>query len=172
MAELVSSPKSKSNNCRTKTNKKIVRIDLTPMVDLGFLLITFFIFTTTMSQAKALDLAFPKGDEHSMPVKLSGALTIYLTANNQLYYCEDSLASNGNNLVSATFNSIRQVIITKKRITKEKDLFLIIKPTDACSYQNIIDILDEVNINMINRYAMDNVNETENAILHKALKNQ
>jgi biopolymer transport protein ExbD len=172
MAELVSSPKSKSNNCRTKTNKKIVRIDLTPMVDLGFLLITFFIFTTTMSQAKALDLALPKGDEPSMNVKLSGALTIYLTANNQLYYCEDSLASNGNNLVSATFNSIRQVIITKKRITKEKDLFLIIKPTDACSYQNIIDILDEVNINMINRYAMDNVNETENAILHKALKNQ
>jgi len=172
MAELVTSQESKSNNCRTKTNKKIVRIDLTPMVDLGFLLITFFIFTTNMSQAKALDLALPKGDEPSIPVKLSGALTIYLAVNNQLYYCEDTLASNGSNLVSASFNSIRKVIINKKSITKEKDLFLIIKPTDACSYQNVIDILDEVNINMINRYAIDNVNETENAILHKVLKKQ
>lgn len=170
MAELISSPESKSNNCRTKTNKKILRLDLTPMVDLGFLLITFFIFTTTMSQAKALDLALPKDDQPNMPLKISGALTIYLAANNQLYYCEGALVNNGRNLVSATFNSIRQVIINKKSKSNKQDLFLIIKPTNDCTYQNIVDILDEVNINMVTKYAMDNINEIENAILQKALK--
>src|SRR5579862_7192390 len=67
------------------------RVDLTPMADLGFLLITFFIFTTTMSQPTALPLNLPRHvdkPEDLTKVKKSAALTIISGKNDQLYYYE------------------------------------------------------------------------------------
>ncbi len=64
---------------------------MTPMVDLGFLLITFFIFSTTMSQPTAMPLLMPKDTdkpEEQNKVKASGALTIMLGKSDGIYYYE------------------------------------------------------------------------------------
>src|ERR1700753_583207 len=105
-----------------KKGKKLsTRVDLTPMVDLGFPLITFFIFTTTMSQPTAMRLYLPKDTdkpEEQNKVKASGALTIMLGKNNGVYYYEGELAPNGANFKSSNFKDIRQEIIDKKKATK------------------------------------------------------
>src|SRR6476620_8448333 len=107
-----------------KSKKLSTRVDLTPMVDLGFLLITFFIFTTTMSQPTAMRLYLPKDTdkpEEQNKVKASGALTLLLGKNDVIYYYEGELKPDASNFKTSTFKDIREVIINKKQSTDTAD---------------------------------------------------
>ena len=151
-----------------KAKKLSTRVDLTPMVDLGFLLITFFIFTTTMSQPTAMNLPLPKDTdkpEEQTKTKESGALTLMLGKNDAVYYYEGVLSPDGSNFKSSTMKQVRDVIINKKRSTDEKDLFVIIKPTQNATYKDVVDILDEMLISDIKRYALVDISEGENMLV-------
>src|ERR1700712_2483489 len=133
-----------------KGKKMSTRVDLTPMVDLGFLLITFFIFTTTMSQPTAMRLYLPQDTdkpEEQNKLKASGALTLLLAKNDKVFYYEGELAPDGANFKSATFKEIREVIINKKKATDPKDFMIVIKPDPESTYKNAVDALDEMTIN-------------------------
>lgn len=164
-----------------KAKKLSTRIDMTPMVDLGFLLITFFIFTTTMSSPTTMDLFMPKDtdkDEDLNKAKASGALSILLGKNNVVYYYEGELLPDGSNFKTTTFKGIRDIIINKKKEVKaahqhdesckkiweknggdqtsclDRDLVIVIKPDAEATFKNTVDILDEMTINEIKRFAM------------------
>jgi biopolymer transport protein ExbD len=147
-----------------KQKKLSTRVDLTPMVDLGFLLITFFIFTTTMSQPTAMQLFLPKDTdkpEEQNKVKASGALTLLLGNNNVIYYYEGELLPDGSNFKTTGFKDIRNVIMEKKRATDPKDFMVVIKPDNNATYKNTVDILDEMTINDVKRYAMVDIAPVE-----------
>jgi biopolymer transport protein ExbD len=132
------------------------RVDLTPMVDLGFLLITFFIFTTTMSEPKSMKIKMP-ADGDSSKTAASKTLSLLLGKNNELwYYSGDAVAS-----VSKTdyTQGIRSIISVKKKLLgkvygDEHELVVLIKPTTGSSFENIVDILDEMVINDVSRYVL------------------
>jgi biopolymer transport protein ExbD len=147
-----------------KQKKLSTRVDLTPMVDLGFLLITFFIFTTTMAQPTAMQLFLPKDTdkpEEQNKVKASGALTLMLGNNDVVYYYEGELLPDGSNFKTTTFKEVRTVIMDKKRSTDPKDFMVVIKPDDDATYKNTVDILDEMTINDVKRYAMVDIAPVE-----------
>ena len=138
-----------------KKGKKLsTRVDLTPMVDLGFLLITFFIFTTTMSQPTAMKLFLPKDvdkpDEQNK-LKESAALTVMPSKADMVYYYEGLDPSK---IQQSTFKGIRDIILDKKRRTDPKDFMVIIKPSKDATYKNTVDILDEMTIDAVKRYAL------------------
>ncbi len=173
-----------------KAKKLSTRVDMTPMVDLGFLLITFFVFTATMSSPTTLDLNMPKDVQDKTKqteVKQSGALTILLGKADQVYYYEGELKPDASNFKQTTFKGIRDIIINKKKdvisrfnaatadpelCEKEKksarekgdpnwekacadiDFMVIIKPNTEALYKNAVDILDEMTINQVKRYAL------------------
>jgi biopolymer transport protein ExbD len=189
-----------------KAKKLSTAVDMTPMVDLGFLLITFFIFTTTMSSPTTMQLYMPKDtdkDEDQNKAKESGALTIMLGKNNVVYYYEGQLLPDGSNFKTATFKEIRGIIIQKKKdvitahvhdagCTKiqqeakvgnpnvkppippdpnwqkaclDKDLVVVIKPDEEATYKNTIDILDEMAISAIKRFAMVDLFDAEKLLI-------
>lgn len=145
-----------------KKGKKLsTRVDLTPMVDLGFLLITFFIFTTTMSQPTAMRLFLPKDvdkPEEQNKVKSSAVLTIMLGKNDQIYYYE---GDDPTKLQSSNYKAIRDIVIDKKKRTDPKDFVVVLKPTQDASYKNTVNILDEMTIDAVKRYAMVDISPGE-----------
>ena len=148
-----------------KKGKKLsTRVDLTPMVDLGFLLITFFIFTTTMSQPTAMKLFLPKDTEKpedQNKIKASGALSLMLGKGDGVFYYEGELLPDGSNFKSSNFKEIRDVIINKKKSTNPEDFVVVIKPGPESTYKNAVDMLDEMTINDVKRYAMVDIFPTE-----------
>ena len=145
-----------------KKGKKLsTRVDLTPMVDLGFLLITFFIFTTTMSQPTAMKLFLPKDvdkPEEQNKLKESAALTLMPSKQNMVYYYEGLDPSK---LQQSTFKGIRDIVLDKKRRTDPKDFMVILKPTKDATYKNTVDILDEMTIDAVKRYALVDITPDE-----------
>lgn len=154
-----------------KQVKKSTRVDLTPMVDLGFLLITFFVFTTTMSQATAMSMNEPKDskEEDQKKVKQSGAMTILLGKQDKVYYYFGQLdpANLSTQFKSTNFKEIRNIIVDKKKNTPEGDLMYVIKSDDSSTFKNAINILDEMTISGVKagHYAEDNISSTEKSLI-------
>lgn len=171
-----------------KAKKMSTRVDMTPMVDLAFLLITFFIFTATMNNPNTMNLNVPKDTDkkdEQTKTKQSGALTVMLGKDNTLFYYEGELLPDGSNFKSTNYGGIRKIIIDKKRqveasyvrdpkcesekqavgkpisLCKQNDFFVMIKPTDEATYKNTVDMLDEMTINSVQRYALVKIGETE-----------
>ena len=148
-----------------KAKKLSTRVDMTPMVDLGFLLITFFIFTTTTALPTAMKLYLPKDidkPEEQNKVKETGAFTILLGANDNVYYYEGLDPAQ---LKATNFKGIRDEILRKKKSTNPEDLVMIIKPSEEATYKNTVDILDEMTIAEIKRYAMVDITADEFALV-------
>src|SRR5450432_2241812 len=156
-----------------KAKKLSTRVDLTPMVDLGFLLITFFIFTTTMSQATAFKLNLPKDTdkpEEQNKVKESSVLTLLLGKNNQVYYYEGTLATDASNFKTSNFKDIRSEILSKKRSADPKDFVVVIKADKDCTYKNFVDTLNEMLINDVKRYATVDISDVEYQLIQATEK--
>lgn len=150
-----------------KSKKASTRVDLTPMVDLGFLLITFFIFSITMEQATSMNLNVPddtKPPDVDMKVKESGSLTLLLGKGNVIYYY---YGKDPTTMETTTYKGVRDIILEKKRTTPPDDLFIIIKPDPDATYKNAVDVLDEMNINDISKYALDDASEVEYDLIKK-----
>jgi len=157
-----------------KLKKQSTRVDLTPMVDLGFLLITFFVFTTRMGEPTAMDLNMPaKGD--SSKIGNDVVLTIFPMEGNKIFYYHGELTQAlKENLYGITnysiSNGIGEIIRQKQGALDRNgkgraEMMLLIKPTESSSFGNTIDILDEVLINVVPRYAIIDISENEKKLL-------
>jgi biopolymer transport protein ExbD len=99
--------------------------------------------------------------EDQNKVKESGAFTILLGKQDVVYFYEGLDPASAGNFRTATFKTIRDEIIRKKQSTKADDLVIIIKPSEDATYKNTVDILDEMTISEIKRYAMVDISPVE-----------
>jgi biopolymer transport protein ExbD len=158
MAELNSSPQNGGG--KHKRKKINTRVDLTAMVDLAFLLITFFIMTTTLAKSKAMDLAMPddSGIENTN-VPASRTLTVVLGKNNKAMYFLGELKKPiiAPSVTDFSAEGIRKAIVeTNKKVhnSSGKSMIVLVKPSDKSQYSNLVSTLDELAITGIQQYAI------------------
>ncbi len=162
---------------RTKGVKKLsgksTLVDLTPMVDLGFLLITFFVLTTSMARPKVLPLVEPNDSDPGINTSVcqSCALTLIPANDRQIYYYEGMLQQASDiKITSFSTAGLRSLILQKKQSLaaqqdSTKQLILIVKPGDESNLQDFTDIADEVLINGVKRYFVAEPDDKDRQLL-------
>lgn len=193
---------------KVRGKKMSTRVDFTPMVDLGFLLITFFMLTTSMNKPQTMEINMPVKDkelteEDQTKVKASQAMTILLTKDNKVvYYFIDPKTGEPETPEITNFGKggIRAVLLKENRMRNDRvdsipiykgmlqtgkideqefrnrvqdikafkdGLIVLIKADDSSKYKNLVDILDEMNICNIGRYAIVDITPMEIEMLSK-----
>ncbi len=204
MAEINTEKKQKKG--KNKAKKMSTRTDMTPMVDLACLLITFFMLSTTLSKPQTMEIVMPskdkvKSEQEQTKVKASTAITILLGKNDKVYYyfglvekakvVVSSFAPSGirSMLLNRNAELEAQVLeLKKKKANKQLTLLqyndlvndlkekasktaapvVMIKPSDLSNYNNLVDILDEMQICNIAAYAIVPIKSEDIALIKKA----
>ncbi|GIQ60192.1 biopolymer transport ExbD protein [Flavobacterium collinsii] len=170
MAELNTGDGGGGKGGKVRSKKQNSKVDLTAMVDLAFLLITFFMLTTSLSKPQSMDLSLPnKEDDEKLekPTKVdeNRTMTVMLGADNKIVYYMGLLATPiaGPKDIAYGKDGIRREVLKRKKSVLEystalgkpkNGIIVIIKPTKKSTYRNLVDILDEMAISGVETYAI------------------
>lgn len=172
MAELDTSGGGKGGK-KVRSKKASTRVDLTAMVDLAFLLITFFIMTTTLMKPKAMDMAMPDKDEQNtqLPVPASRTMTILLGSNDKVEWFVGEPGKSVPNVDHFGKDGLRKALLDNYAKIKQesggKEMIVLIKPSAKSNYANLVAALDELNITNIQEHAIVDILPAEVELLKR-----
>ena len=173
MAEIVPQETGKKRSSR----KNLIRVDMTPMVDLGFLLITFFMFTTNFSKPNVMDLGLPAKGPVPDPkpvIDYRNQLTFILGENDRIFYYQQELSKvSAADLKEISLEGIKipKLIDTYYKAAPTKENFtIIIKPTEKANYKNFVDMLDNLAITGKQKYGITDIQPLEEKAYEEILK--
>lgn len=162
---------------KVRAKKMRLNVDMAPMCDLGFLLITFFMFTTTFSKPNIMHLNMPPKVDlppTDIPeIKIKNSFTIILGKDNKVYWHQQELKDlNSLNLIETNYSKdgIRKEILRAQREADPDKFTIIIKPTDDSNYKNLVDILDEMEITNSTRYGIKDLSSKEKSVYNEKVK--
>ena len=172
MAEIQQTAAGPAKGTRRRAKKMSTKIDMTPMVDLAFLLLTFFMLTTTFAKPYVMKLAMPvKSNEGERDVVGEGAaLTIILGKNHQVHYYfglntpqDKTVPVPELKTTNFAANGIRSVLLARHQ--QRPPLVVLIKPSADSKYQDLVDILDEMSITEQKKYSLVDITPDDKALL-------
>lgn len=175
MAEVIAQEKQGGS----KQRKKLIRVDMTPMVDLGFLLITFFMFTTNFTKPNVMDLGLPAKNPHpptinDVVIDHKNQITFILGKDNRVFYHQSFKEDlNKNNLKETNFSGINitKIISEAYNNAPNKGKFtIIVEPTDDANYKNFVDVLDNIAISKKERYGVTDIKPWEKKVYEELTK--
>lgn len=168
MAEISQGGGGGSKDGKVRVKKASTKIDMTPMVDLAFLLLTFFILTTTLNKPQTMELTMPekpKGDEKLPEVNEKKVVSIILGSNDAVYWYH-GITDPKVEKTDFSNNGIRKVLMEKDK--EIPGMIVLIKPGKDSKYKNVVDILDEMNITNMKRFAMVKITSADEELVKEA----
>jgi biopolymer transport protein ExbD len=179
---------------KVRAKKQSTHIDMTPMVDLAFLLLTFFMLTTTFGKPKTMEINMPVKPPPGQEIlnEVNNAITILLSGDNKIYWYYGELkpetkltitdfSATGVRKLFLDYNkqAVDEIKTLKENALKTKmnedtlksrivdikgkkyALMVLVKTDDKAKYKNVIDIIDELNICLIGKYALVDLDTRE-----------
>ena len=176
MAEIQPKGDSGGKGGKKRAKKMSTKIDMTPMVDLAFLLLTFFMLTTTFAKPNVMQLTMPvkkTDDVEDTKIKASQAMTILLGKDNKAYYYfglntpnDPTVQKPELKVTNYSASGIRQILLDRQRQRPEP--IILIKATEDAKYKNMVDILDEMNITNQKKYALVKIAKEDETLIKDA----
>jgi biopolymer transport protein ExbD len=200
---------------KKRAKKASTKIDMTPMVDLAFLLLTFFVLTSTFNKPKTMEINFPVEGDDIKPTPINNALTFILTREgkdekeNGIYYYYGEFYATGNaagkpptTLIRTDFSSegLHKILLEKNKPTadailaleekykkkeiadttykrlaiaekgKREALTVLVKSDDKAVYKQVVDVIDELNVCNVGKYAVVDMGQGELEVLNSTKK--
>ncbi|WP_156305317.1 ExbD/TolR family protein [Sphingobacterium endophyticum] len=176
MAELNQDSGGGKKGGKVRSKKNGGKVDLTAMVDLAFLLITFFMLTTSLSKPQAMDVNMPdknkdKSIVDDIEIADNRSITLLLGSDNKIAWYYGQLASplSPPAVVDYSKEGIRKIVLEKKaqvpKVSGGKDLIVVIRPSDRSVQRNLVDILDEMKITDVKRFMISKIKPEEVEVL-------
>ncbi len=173
----VGSPEPKQSKKGKKVRKRLgFRLDMTPMVDVAFLLLTFFMLTTTFSKPKTMEINLPaeKNDQTQVEVAESNVLTVRIMEGDKAYWnigfkppeAIELYDTDGDAKLSISDKFRRMLRENRERIRQEVGedvMVLVLKLDKKARYRNLVDVIDELNISNppIKRFSIADFTEAD-----------
>ena len=162
MAELDTSGGGKHKGGKVRSKKASTRVDLTAMVDLAFLLITFFMLTTTLNKKKVMDLTVPDNSVKTvtLPVAATRTMTILLGSHNKIEWYMGEPGKSAPTVDSYGKDGLRKALIENGKqvaathAAPDNFMIVLVKPSDKSNYENFVSALDEISITAIQSYGI------------------
>ena len=197
--------KGKGKHGKQRAKKQNTHIDMTPMVDLAFLLLTFFVLTSTFSKPVTMEITMPVKDKNDEPTKVKNILTLVVTKGDSIAYyygVMDTASTSPFSVTTFSKDGIRKVLVENNKETikkvkeieknlladktkteqEKKDLLkkqsmelmglkealtVVIKTTDDAKYGRVVDMVDEMSIVNVGKYALVDISNSELAFLQQ-----
>ncbi|WP_231425479.1 MULTISPECIES: biopolymer transporter ExbD [Pedobacter] len=152
----------------TGGKKATPRVDMTPMVDLMFLLVTFFILTTSISTPQAMDIVKPDKDDNNkdnrLELKASKTMTILLGKNDKVAWYMGEAGATAPTIESGS--QVEKSIIENRKVADASgvkgEFVVLVKPTSGSNFKNFVDIMDELEILKVKVRQIDDDNILDN----------
>ena len=170
MAELNTGDGGGGKGGKVRSKKQNSKVDLTAMVDLAFLLITFFMLTTSLSKPQSMSLGLPDKDPKDktddVKVDENRTMTVVLGENDKMFYYMGIINTPMTpKEIAYGKDGIRKELLKRKKEVlaystakgrPDQGMIVIIKPGKKSTYKNVVDILDEMAISSIPTYTIVN----------------
>jgi biopolymer transport protein ExbD len=154
---------SKSHAKGKKKKKRAgVHIDMTPMVDVAMLLLTFFMLTTVFNKPQTMELNLPPDDNVQVEVAASTLLTVRVEPSMAIYW---SMGNEPTALKKITFKELRPLLI--ERLRSNPKLITLVQIDRDAKYNDMVDIMDELNLANITKFSFAPMKDADKKLIAK-----
>jgi len=172
---IVDAPNGRRSKKKVKWRSKRIgfHLDMTPMVDVAFLLLTFFMLTTTFSKSNTMEINIPP-EKTEVKVAENNVLTLRIADNAKAYYSLGEsvpkripLYDSHDTRQLALSGELRQLL--RQQTGSNEKLVIIVKISNKAKYHHLVDIIDELNLMKISRFSLDDYTEQDALEIKRAI---
>ncbi len=153
-------PRRKGKKKRKKGRRLGVRIDFTPLVDVAFLLLTFFMYTTSMQRPQTMEINLPPKDV-KVELAESNLMTLRVSEKGDIFW---NIGLDAPKKVE--WAGLRAFL--KEKITSNPKLTVVMKFDRAGKYNMMVNLIDEINLATITRFSLAPMTDNDKSLIAKA----